>query len=65
MVLYGYQGADSGVEQFALTEQLFGAALGQLGVVARSHSCMQVGDFNVEPTKNPMPGKRDFGWALG
>ena len=33
VVLYGYQGADSDAEQRALTEQLFDAALGELGVV--------------------------------
>ena len=26
---------------------------------------MLVGDFNVEPTKNPLPGKRDFGSDSG
>ena len=35
VVLYGYQGADTDAEQLALTEQLFGAALGDLGVVAQ------------------------------
>ena len=34
VVLYGYQGADADAEQLALTEQLFDAALGELGVVA-------------------------------
>ena len=65
VVLYGYQGADTDVEQLALTEQLFDAALGELSVVARGQPCLLVGDFNVEPTKNPLPGKKDFGWALG
>ena len=65
VVLYGYQGADSDPEQLALTDQLFDAALGELSVVARGQPGMLVGDFNVEPTKNPLPGKRDFGWALG
>ena len=50
---YGYQGADSYAEQLALTEQLFDAALGELGAVARDQSCLIVGDFNVEPTKIP------------
>ena len=66
VVLYGYQGADTDAEQLALTEQLFDAAMGELGVVARESSfvCL-VGDFNVEPTKIPCLAKRDFGWALG
>ena len=34
-VLHGYQGAHSDAEQLALTEQLFDAALGELGVVVR------------------------------
>ena len=33
VVLYGYQGADTDAEQLALTEQLFDAALGELGVL--------------------------------
>ena len=65
VVLHGYQGADTDAEQLALTEQLFDAALGELGVVAWEQPCMLIGDFNVEPTKNPLSGKRDFGWALG
>ena len=46
VVLCGYQGADSDAEQLALTEQLFDAAMGELGVVAR-------GENNVEPTQMP------------
>ena len=65
VVLYGYQGADSDAEQLALTEQLFDAAVGELGVVARGQLCLIVVDFNVEPHQNPLLGKRDFGWALG
>ena len=65
VVLYGYQGADSDAEQLALTDQLFDAALGEFCVVGRGQPCMLVGDFNVGPTKNPLPGKRDIGWALG
>ena len=42
VVLYGYQGADSDAEQLALTEQLFDAALGELGVVARGQPCPAV-----------------------
>ena len=57
VVLYGYQGADADAEQLALTEQLFDAALGELGVVARGQPCMLVGDFNVEPTKIPCLSK--------
>ena len=53
VVLYGYQGADADAEQLVLTDQLFDAALGELGVVARGQPCMLVGDFNVEPTKIP------------
>ena len=40
VVWYGYQGADSDPEQFALTYQLFDAALGELSVVARGQRCM-------------------------
>ena len=57
VVLYGYQGADTDVEQLALTDQLFDAALGELSVVARAQPCMLVGDFNVEPTKIPCLAK--------
>ena len=65
VVLYGYQGADADAEQLALTEQLFDAAFGVPGVVAREQPCLVVGDINVEPTKIPCLAKRDFGWALG
>ena len=51
IVLYGFQGADADAEQLALTEQLFDAAFGELGVVARGQPCLIVGDFNGEPTK--------------
>ena len=51
LVFFGCQGAESDAEQLALTEQLFDAALGELGVVARGQLCLIVGDFNVEPTK--------------
>ena len=37
VVLYRYQGADSDAVQLALTEQLFHAALGELGVVSVEH----------------------------
>ena len=57
VVLYGFQGADSDAEQLSLTEQLFDAALGELGVVARGQPCLLVGDFNVEPTKIPCLAK--------
>ena len=57
VVQYGYQGADSDAEQLALTEQLFGAALSELGVVARGQPCLIVGDFNVEPIKIPCLAK--------
>ena len=39
VVLYGYQGADNDAEQLALTEQLFDAASGKLGVVALDQPC--------------------------
>ena len=65
MVLYGYQGTDTDAEQLALTEQLFDAPLGDLGVVARGQPCLVVGDFNVEPTKIPCLAKGiSAGWAL-
>ena len=73
VVLYRYQGADSDPEQLALTDQLFGAALGESSAVARGQPCMLVGDFNVEPTKIPCLAKEisaglwvDFeaSWAL-
>ena len=57
VVLYGYQGAVSDAEQHALTEQLFDAALGELGVVARGQPFLIVGDFNVELTKIPCVSK--------
>ena len=43
VVLSGYRGADTGAEQLALTEQLFSAALGELGVVARGQPCFSNG----------------------
>ena len=57
VVLYGYQEADTDAEQLALTEQLFDAALGELGVVARGQPCLIVGYVNVEPTKIPCLAK--------
>ena len=51
VVLYGYQDADTDVEQPALTKELFYSALGELGMVARGQPCLIVGDFNVEPNK--------------
>ena len=53
VVFSGNQGADSDAEQLALTDQLFDAASGELGVVARFQPSLIVGDFNVEPTKIP------------
>ena len=61
VVLYGYQGADRQAEKLALPDQL-DAALGELGRVPREQPCLVVGDFNVEPTQDPLPGKRDLGW---
>ena len=40
-----------------MAEQLFDAAFGELGAVARGQPCMLVGDFNVEPTKIPCLAK--------
>ena len=40
-----------------MTEQLFDAALGEHGVVARRQPSLLVGDFNVEPTKIPCLAK--------
>ena len=57
VVLYGYQGADFDAEQLASTEQLFDAALVELGVVAWGQSSLIVGDFNVGPTKVPCLAK--------
>ena len=57
VVLYGYQGADGDAEQLSLTDQLFNAALGELGVVVMDQPCLIVGDFNVEPTKIPCLSK--------
>ena len=47
----------SNAEQLASTDQLFDAALGELGVVAREQPCLIGGDFNVEPTKTPCLAK--------
>ena len=57
VVVYGYQGANVDAEQLALIDQLFGAAFGDLSVVARGQPCLLVGDFNVEPTKIPCLAK--------
>ena len=65
MVLYGYQGADSDAEQLALNEQLFDAALGELGVVCSGSALLDCWGFQRGTHQNPLPGKRDFGWALG
>ena len=65
VVLDGYQGADSDAERLSLTDQLFDAALGELSVVARGQPCLLVGEFQRRAHQNPLPGKRDFGWALG
>ena len=65
VVLYGFQGADSDAEQLSLTQQVFDAALGELSVVSRGQPCLLVGGFQRGAHQNPLPGKRDFGWALG
>ena len=48
VVLYEYQSADTCALQFAFTEQLFDAALGKLGAVARGRPCLNVGDLRME-----------------
>ena len=65
VVLYGYQGADTGAEQLALIDQLFGAALGELGGGCQG-AALHVGWGPQRGAhQNPLLGKRDFGWALG
>ena len=61
VAVYRYQGADDDdndddddhAEQLGLTDQLFEAVLCELAVVCRGQPCLEVGDFNVEPTKIP------------
>ena len=65
VVLYGFQGADTDAEQLSLTDHLFDAALGELGVVARGSALLAGWGFQRGAHQNPLPGKRDFGWALG
>ena len=65
VVLYGFQGTDSDAEQLSLSEQLFDAALGELSVVSRGHALFIGWGFQRRAHQNPLPGKRDFGWALG
>ena len=65
VVLYGLQSADRDAEQLALTEQLFDAALGELEVVARGQPCLIFGGLQRGAHQDPLPGKRDLGWALG
>ena len=62
-MLYGYQGADRDAEKFALTDQLLDAKNGKHGVVAREQPCLIVVQCGAH--QNPMPGRRDLGWALG
>ena len=64
-VLYGYQGADSDAEQLALTDQLFDAALGELQCGCFWSALFVGWGFQRGAHQNPLPGKRDFGWALG
>ena len=65
VVLYGYQCADTDAKQLALTEQLFDAALGELQC-CRSVAALLAGwGFQRRTHQNPLPGKKDFGWALG
>ena len=66
VVLYGFQGADSDAEQLALTEQLFDAALGELGVVARGQPCLiVVGDFNVWNPQKSLAWQKGFWLGSG
>ena len=51
MVLYGYKGADADAEQLALTEQLFDAALEELGVVARGQPSLIAGISTWSPPR--------------
>ena len=46
-VALGSETTTNSAEQLALTDQLFDAAPGELGVVARKQPCLVVGDFNV------------------
>ena len=61
----GFQGADSDAEQLSLTEHLFDAALGELSVVFSGTALFISWGFQRRAHQNPLPGKRDFGWALG
>ena len=65
VVLYGYQGADTEAEQLALTEQLFDAALGELGGGGSGATLSDRWGFQRGAHQNPLTGKMDFGWALG
>ena len=65
VVFYGFQGADSDAEQLSLTEQLFDAALGELSIVSRGQPCLIGWGFQRGAHQNPLPGRRDFSWALG
>ena len=58
-------GADTDAEQLALTEQLFDAVLDELEVVARGAALFDRWGFQRGTHQNPLPGKSDFGWALG
>ena len=51
MVVYGYQGAASEHEKFALTGALIDAALGELAAASRGQPSLIVGDLKVEPSK--------------
>ena len=65
VLLYGYQGADSDAGQLAVTEQLFDAALSELSVIAKGAAFYACWRLQRGAHQNPLPGKRDFGWALG
>ena len=53
VVAYGFQGADEDAEKLSLPDQLFDAAMCELGVVSRGRPRIIAGDFNVEPTTIP------------
>ena len=54
VVLYGYQGADLDPEQLALTELLFGAALGELHVVCSWSAFSYCWGFQRGAHQNPL-----------
>ena len=49
LVVYGYHGADEDAEKLGLTDQLLGAALCELVVVAKGQPCVLAGDSRGIP----------------